>query len=44
LPSFLKSIRSLPRNIIAHSLWYVGFWNAGLPQRLKRPKKSYLTL
>lgn len=44
LPSFLKSIRSLPRNIIAHSLWYVGLWSAGLPERLKRPKKTYLTL
>lgn len=44
LPSLLKTIRALPRNIFAHSLWYLGLWSTGLPERLKRPKKTYLTL
>jgi hypothetical protein len=45
VPRTIKTMRqTLPRNVIAHSLWYLGFWNSGLPDKLKRPNKTYMTL
>ena len=44
VPISMKWMRlHLPRNTFAHALWFVGLWNAGLPENLKRPQKSYLT-
>jgi hypothetical protein len=45
LPGTLKWMRqNLPANAFAHMLWFFGLWNAGLPETLKRPQKSHMTL
>ena len=44
-PVAMKQIRKkLPQNIFAHVMWSAGLWNAGIPENLKRPKKTFLTL
>ena len=45
VPVFMKEMRrKLPKNVFAHFLWFCGRWNSGLPDNLKRPKKTFMEL